>query len=104
MCSRTPWALFSAGPSAGAGDTFVTMCLSVGVHWLLLLTTVVMLRVSTPPPGHMGRVGGDDLDFGRVLLFALSAGGRWRSLRVVEGESDAALLGESEGPPPLSPA
>ncbi len=76
--------LVFGGALRGAGDTFVTMCLSVGVHWLLLAGTVLALHRF-----HLSERGAwmilVILVWTAALAFFLRyRAGRWRSLRVVE--------------------
>jgi MATE family multidrug resistance protein len=76
--------LVFSGALRGAGDTVATMCISVGVHWLLLATTFVTLRVLHADPKTAWAV--------LVAMIWLLCGGfylryksgRWRSLQVIQ--------------------
>ncbi len=76
--------LVMSGALRGAGDTFATMCISVGVHWILLAFTIVSLRVVRIDTATAWTVLVS-------LIWVLCAGfffryrqGRWRSLKIVE--------------------
>jgi len=78
--------LVFSGALRGAGDTFMTMCLSVSTHWLLLACVLFTLRILHSSPRVawvvlvllVWTIGG--------AFYARYRSGRWRSLRVVEPE------------------
>lgn len=81
--------LVFSGALRGAGDTFVTMCLSVASHWVLTGTCLVMVKVVKASP----RVTWSWLV---VLIWGIGGAfviryrsGRWRNIRVVQpGQRD----------------
>lgn len=75
--------LVFSGALRGAGDTVVTMYISVGVHWLLLATTIVTIRIlhTDPKTAWVILVAMIWLLCGGFYLRYRS--GRWRSLQVI---------------------
>lgn len=77
-------ALVFSGALRGAGDTFWTMCLSVGTHWAMSLFTIWLIRWGGGSPrfvwaclvGFVWLIGG--------IFYARYRSGRWRLLRVVD--------------------
>jgi MATE family multidrug resistance protein len=76
--------LVLSGALRGAGDTFASMCISVGAHWLLLAVTSIAVKVlrTTPQTAWVVFVTMIWIICGSFYL--RYRGGRWRSLRVVE--------------------
>ncbi|MBN1962522.1 MAG: MATE family efflux transporter [Deltaproteobacteria bacterium] len=81
--------LVFSGALRGAGDTFVTMCISVSGHWLLLLVTFVLFNVfnTTPKTTWIALV---------ILIWIIASSlylryrsGKWRLLRVIEAQHSA---------------
>ncbi len=75
-----------SGTLRGAGDTFWTMCMSVLMHWLLVLLLFVLLKLLALPPLHAWLA---------VILFFLLAGvafyaryrsGRWKNIDLVRAD------------------
>jgi MATE family multidrug resistance protein len=72
-----------SGALRGAGDTFWTMCISVGLHWILLPVLLVSLKVFHLPP--------ETAWLALVMLFLSFSGvfylrfrsGRWKALAMV---------------------
>ena len=78
--------LVFAGALRGAGDTRWVMYISVGLHWLMAVTAVLLIRVFALPPLTVWV-----FFIGFVLLlgfsiFARYRSGRWRSLKVIDEE------------------
>jgi len=76
-----------SGALRGAGDTFWTMCISVGLHWLLLPVLLVSLKILHLPPKTAW--------LALVIFFLAFSGvfylryrsGKWKTLAVVrEGQ------------------
>jgi MATE family multidrug resistance protein len=76
-----------SGALRGAGDTFWTMCISVGLHWLLLPVLIVSLKILHLPPKTAW--------LALVIFFLAFSGvfylryrsGKWKTLAVVrEGQ------------------
>jgi MATE family multidrug resistance protein len=76
--------LVLSGALRGAGDTFVTMCISVGMHWLLLAGTVIALHVLETTVQTAWVVLVMMVWMFCAALYLRYKSGRWRSLRVVE--------------------
>jgi MATE family multidrug resistance protein len=76
--------LVFSGALRGAGDTFATMCISVGVHWLLLGTTFVTIRVMHTDPKTAWTILVAMIWLLCVGFYLRYKSGRWRSIRVVE--------------------
>jgi multidrug resistance protein, MATE family len=82
--------LVCSGTLRGAGDTFWAMCISVGLHWLLVPVLILSLNFFdfTPLFAWLALI---------VFFLAFSGvfylrfrGGKWKSLKVIEdGEEDA---------------
>ncbi|MDX9978994.1 MAG: MATE family efflux transporter [Lentisphaeria bacterium] len=83
VCADALGLVFS-GALRGAGDTFWTMCLSVGTHWTMSLLTMWLIRRGHVSPriawlalvGFVWVIGG--------LFYARYRSGRWRLLKVVD--------------------
>ncbi len=72
-----------SGALRGAGDTFWTMCLSVGLHWLLLPALLISLKIlHLPPQIAWLTVVILFLSFSGVFYLRFRSG-RWRNLAVV---------------------
>ncbi len=78
--------LVFAGALRGAGDTRWVMYISVGLHWVMAVAAVVLIRVLALPPltiwvffiGFVILLG--------ASIFARYKSGRWRSLSVIDEE------------------
>jgi len=79
------------GALRGAGDTFWAMCISVSLHWILVSVLYVLLKVYAV--GAFGAWLAMCMIFMTfsMVFYLRYRGGKWRSLRVVEPEPDAAL-------------
>ncbi len=85
-----------SGTLRGAGDTFWAMCVSVGMHWLLVPVLVLLLKVLNLSPLTAW--------LALILFFLTFSGifylrfrsGKWKRLQVV-GELKAAAI-DSQGP------
>jgi MATE family multidrug resistance protein len=77
-------ALVFSGALRGAGDTFWTMCISVGTHWSMSLLVISLIRVGHVSPKlawcclvvFVWIISG--------LFYARYRSGRWRELKVVD--------------------
>lgn len=75
-----------SGALRGAGDTFWAMCLSVGLHWLLVPVLLVFLKVlDLPPQTAWLALIGFFLCFS-ALFYGRYRQGKWKSLVVVRDE------------------
>ncbi len=87
--------LVFSGALRGAGDTRFVMYISVGMHWLLGVGAVVLIRIVQVPPlqmwlffiGFVVVLGG--------LIFLRFRSGRWEHIKVIEEEE---LLPETHQP------
>jgi len=78
--------LVFSGALRGAGDTFMTMCLSVSTHWLLAVASLLMIRVAGLPP-RAAWIAVVVLVWCIGLAFAARyRSGKWRQIRMVEPE------------------
>jgi MATE family multidrug resistance protein len=81
-------ALAFSGALRGAGDTFWTMCISIGGHWILTLTAVILVRgFGVAPRNAWSIVVFLILGIG-VTFYLRYRTGRWREFRVVEQKVD----------------
>lgn len=73
-----------SGALRGAGDTFWTMCLSVGMHWLLVVMLFVFLKVlELPPQTAWLAVIGFFLIFSGLFYLRYQKG-KWKTLELVK--------------------
>jgi MATE family multidrug resistance protein len=76
--------LVLSGALRGAGDTFVTMCLSVASHWVLALTALVLVKgVGVSPRAAWVLVVLLVWGIGIAFLARYRAG-HWRRIRLIE--------------------
>lgn len=74
-----------SGALRGAGDTFWTMCISVGLHWILLPVLHVTLNVlGLPPQAAWLALVIFFLSFSGVFYLRYRSG-KWKTLAVVRG-------------------
>lgn len=75
-----------SGALRGAGDTFWTMCLSVGMHWLLVLILWVFLQVLdfSPQTAWLAVIGFFLVFSG--LFYLRYRSGKWKNLVLVKDE------------------
>lgn len=80
-----------SGALRGAGDTFWAMCVSVGMHWLLVPVLVLLLKVLALSPLHA---------WFALIFFFLSfsgifylrfRGGKWKTISLVQEREDAPI-------------
>jgi len=83
--------LVFGGALRGAGDTFWTMCISVGMHWTLVVVLAVMLRILNFTPQSAWVMLCTILMLFSGILYLRYRSGKWRSIRVVEDESERAI-------------
>lgn len=76
--------LVMAGTLRGAGDTKWVMYISVTLHWLLALTTFLMIKVLVANPLSVWIVFITMIVITGVSLLLRYRHGHWRSLRIVE--------------------
>lgn len=76
--------LVFGGALRGAGDTFWAMCISVTLHWILVLQLWLAQTVLHWPPTLSWILLCTTLMAFSGILYLRYRGGRWRSLRVVE--------------------
>ena len=75
-----------SGTLRGAGDTFWTMCLSVGMHWLLVLVLYVLLKVVSVPPQHAWLMINLFFLCASIVFFLRYRNGRWKELALVDSK------------------
>lgn len=71
------------GALRGAGDTFVTMCLSVGAHWLMVLVLLPLVRVFGVSPYVAWSVAVALICVIGFAFYARYRTGRWRRLDLI---------------------
>jgi MATE family multidrug resistance protein len=72
-----------SGALRGAGDTFWTMCISVGLHWLLLPVLLISLKIlHLPPQSAWLALVVFFLSFSGVFYLRYRSG-KWKTLTVV---------------------
>ncbi|MDX2481960.1 MAG: MATE family efflux transporter [Desulfuromusa sp.] len=76
-----------SGALRGAGDTFWTMCLSVGMHWLLVLILWVFLKVLelSPQTAWLAVIGFFLIFSG--LFYLRYQNGKWKTLELVKDKT-----------------
>ena len=77
-----------SGTLRGAGDTFWTMCLSVGLHWLLFAILVVMLHVLALPAETAWAALVVAFLLFSVLFYRRYRSGKWRTIRMVQSPTE----------------
>ena len=80
------------GALRGAGDTFWTMCISVGLHWALLPIVLITLYVFGLSPITTWGLLVVTLIISGVLFYLRYRSGKWRTIQVVERKTQAELL------------
>jgi MATE family multidrug resistance protein len=76
-----------SGALRGAGDTFWAMCLSVGLHWLLVPVLVLVLKVlALPPQAAWLALVVFFMSFSGLFYWRYR-GGHWQTLAVVSDSS-----------------
>lgn len=75
--------LVYSGALRGAGDTFWAMCASVALHWLLVPTLILFLKVLALPPQSAWLVLIAFLLCFSGLFYLRYRGGKWKTLAVV---------------------
>lgn len=78
--------LVFGGALRGAGDTFWAMCISVILHWILVVVLLALVKVWRIPPTASWVVLCCVFMFLSSLFYLRYRRGHWRTLRVVEPE------------------
>ena len=79
-------ALAFSGALRGAGDTFWTMVISIGGHWILTLTALLLVKgLGASPKTAWSIVVFLILGIG-IAFYLRYRTGRWREFRVVEAQ------------------
>lgn len=78
--------LVFAGALRGAGDTRWVMYISVGIHWLMAVAAVLLIRVFVLPPLTIWVFFICFVILLGASIFARYNSGRWRSLQVIDEE------------------
>ncbi len=78
--------LVFSGALRGAGDTRFVMYLSVGMHWLLGIAAVVLIRIVEVPPLQMWIFFIGFVVVLGSLIFLRFRSGRWEQIKVIEEE------------------
>jgi MATE family multidrug resistance protein len=76
--------LVFAGALRGAGDTKVTMYISVGMHWVLALASVLMIRVFELSPLQMWGFFISFVVVLGVMIFLRFRSGKWEDIKLIE--------------------
>ncbi|MBN2132317.1 MAG: MATE family efflux transporter [Sedimentisphaerales bacterium] len=77
-----------SGTLRGAGDTFWTMCLSVGLHWVLFAILLVMLHLlALPAEAAWAAVVVAFLLFS-ALFYRRYRSGKWRTIQMVQSPTE----------------
>jgi len=80
--------LVFSGALRGAGDTFVTMCISVGAHWILLLVTFSMLKGFYASPKTTWSVLVSMIWMLGGTFYLRYRSGHWRNIKVVDASPE----------------
>lgn len=83
--------LVFSGALRGAGDTFWVMCISVGMHWILVAVTAVALRILHFTPQAAWIMLCTVLMLFSGVLYLRYRGGKWRTIEVVESPYEKAM-------------
>ncbi|HQH80536.1 MAG TPA: MATE family efflux transporter [bacterium] len=67
----------------GAGDTFWAMCLTVGVHWVIVASLFLMLNLSGASPKSAWVVFTCVFIVFSFVVYARYRGGKWRDIKLV---------------------
>jgi MATE family multidrug resistance protein len=76
------------GALRGAGDTFWAMCISVGLHWLLVPILFVILHVLKRSPETAWVAMVFTFLIFSVLFYLRYRSGKWRTIRVVQSPAE----------------
>jgi len=87
--------LVFSGALRGAGDTKVTMYISVSMHWVLAVASFVMIRIMEVPPLRMWIFFICFVIVLGFIIFLRFQTGHWQKIKVIE-ESD--ILSETHQP------
>ncbi len=74
------------GALRGAGDTFWAMCLTVGIHWVMVASSFVMLNFFGASPKSAWVALTCVFILFSFVVYARYRGGKWREIRVVAPE------------------
>ena len=80
--------LVFSGALRGAGDTFWAMCISVGLHYVLVVILVTMLRVFNMPVQAAWFVLTLVILAASGVFYLRYRSGKWRSIRIVHKEEE----------------
>ncbi len=78
--------LVFAGALRGAGDTRFVMYISVGMHWVLGIGAVILIRVVKVPPLQMWIFFIGFVVILGALIFLRFRSGRWEAIKVIDEE------------------
>jgi MATE family multidrug resistance protein len=81
--------LVFSGALRGAGDTFWVMCISVGMHWMLVAVVAVALRILHFTPQAAWIMLCTVLLLFNGILYLRYRSGKWRTIEVVENPVEA---------------
>ncbi len=73
-----------SGALRGAGDTFMTMCLSVGAHWFMVLVLIPLIRLAQVSPELAWTATVVLIWIIGLAFYARYRTGRWRRITVVD--------------------
>ncbi len=76
--------LVFSGALRGAGDTKVTMYISVSMHWVLAVASVVMIRYLQVPPLKMWIFFISFVVVLGVMIFLRFKSGKWQHIKLIE--------------------
>lgn len=77
--------LVFSGALRGAGDTFWAMCLSVSMHWILLLGQILLLQMAQLSPRWTWGFLCLTLLIFSGLFYLRYRTGKWQAIRVIDG-------------------
>lgn len=87
--------LVFAGALRGAGDTKAAMYISVSMHWVLAVASIVMIKIIEVPPMQMWIFFISFVMILGALIFLRFHSGHWQKIRVIEEEE---VLAETHQP------
>ena len=76
--------LVFAGALRGAGDTKAAMYISVSMHWLLAVASIIMIRFLKVPPLQMWIFFIGFVIVLGIMIFLRFKSGRWKDINVIE--------------------
>lgn len=80
------------GALRGAGDTFYSMCLTVGLHGFIVIVTFICLKIFNMPVEQAWLAVVVTFICGAFLIYLRYRSGKWKSIKVVVPVGDISML------------